>query len=192
MNTGSLTADTQLEMQWVHQAKQGDKQAFGKLVKAYMQKAYYIALSIVHNHEKAVDLSQEAFVKAYYAFDSFDEQRRFFPWYYRILKNACLGELRKNKHSVNFSVIGENIHDVKDDNISRQQEMEDDERKEQVWIAMNKLKENEREILLLREIQGQSYEEIAQLLGCPQGTVMSRLYTARQALKKRLQKMGVV
>jgi len=179
-------------MQWVHQAKRGDKQAFGKLVKAYMQKAYYIALSIVHNHEKAVDLSQEAFVKAYYAFDSFDEQRRFFPWYYRILKNACLGELRKNKRSVNFSAIAENIHDVVDDNISRQQKMEDDERKEQVWIAMNKLKENEREILLLREIHGQSYEEIAQLLGCPQGTVMSRLYTARQALKKRLQKMGVV
>lgn len=192
VDTVSLTAEDQTEMQWVHKAKQGDKQAFGYLVKAYMQKAYFIALSIVHNHEKAVDLSQEAFVKAYYAFNTFDESRRFFPWYYRILKNACLGELRKSKRSVSFSELGENQPEISNNEVSQHELMEADERKEQVWAAINKLKANEREILLLREIQGLSYEDIAQMLGCPQGTVMSRLYTARQALKNRLQKMGVV
>jgi len=192
VTTVSLTAETETEMQWVQRAKRGDKQAFGHLVKTYMQKAYYIALSMVHNHEKAVDLSQEAFVKAYYAFDTFDESRRFFPWYYRILKNVCLGELRKSKRSVPFSALGETPPDIINDEAGRQEVMEEEERKEQVWQAINKLKDHEREILLLREIQGLSYEEIAHILHCPQGTVMSRLYTARQALKNRLKKMGVV
>ncbi|MEE8376878.1 MAG: RNA polymerase sigma factor, partial [Candidatus Aminicenantaceae bacterium] len=75
--------------------KKGDAQAYQQIVKKYMQTAYYIALGFVHNHQDALDLSQESFIKAFRKIKSFDAGRPFFPWFYRILKNLCIDHFKR-------------------------------------------------------------------------------------------------
>ncbi|MCB0283837.1 MAG: sigma-70 family RNA polymerase sigma factor [Calditrichaeota bacterium] len=166
----------------------GDKNAYGVLVKRYMKKAYYSALGFMHEHEAALDLSQEAFVKAWRGIKSVDHNRSFFTWYYTILKNLCLNELRNLKNRAkNFSEIGTLKEDII--NESHLLPYEQKELQEQVWQAINQLQSGEREIIIMREFQDLSYNEMAEILDCPIGTIMSRLYSARKALKQKLNKV---
>ncbi len=160
----------------------GDKEAFGEIVNRYRNQAYRCALAILGNEQDALDLSQEAFIRAYRFLHRFDVNRPFFPWFYRILKNRCLSFLRKRKRQAEVSiddVFGLSGPEVDRDRIRMVREC----------VAM--LPEHHLEIIRLRYYQGLSYQEIADLLGKPIGSVMSGLYYARQKLKERLEEKGI-
>lgn len=173
----------------IRQCQRGDKQAFGRLVKKYMKQAYFTALGFTGAHEAALDLSQEAFVKAWRAIKRFEVGRNYFTWYYRILRNLCFNYMRDSAHKArSFSEIGEKALGVLvDSHADPAHETEIHEMQEIVWNGLNRLKVHDREIIILKDFQEMSYKEIAEILQCPIGTVMSRLYTARQALKTELE-----
>ena len=185
-----MKTDTENEdMTAILQCQKGDKQAYGRLVQKYMKRAYFTALGLVGSHEGALDLSQEAFVRAYRSIRKMDVERKFFTWYYQILRNLCFNYLRdRARHARTFSEIGEEQLDrMCDESQDLSTQMELDELKEAFWNAMSTLKPQEREIIILKDFQKMSYKEIAGALDCPIGTVMSRLYSARKALKSKLE-----
>lgn len=169
----------------------GEKKAYGELVNKYMKRAYYTALGLLGSPEAAMDLSQEAFIRAYRAIKRLDANKKFFTWYYRILKNLCLNYLRdRARHARPFSEVGETtLLRISDQSEDASKQVEQEETKEMVWEAINSLNPQEREIIILKDFQEHSYKEISELLDCPMGTVMSRLYNARQALKVKLEKV---
>jgi RNA polymerase sigma-70 factor, ECF subfamily len=162
------------------------------VVRQYMRPAYFAALGLVGNHEDALDLSQEAFARAYRAISRFDPDQRFFTWYYRILRNLCLNHLRDRvrQRQVPFAdeneSVGERLHWDTDVRYEPSLLAERNELIERLWTVMAGMKAEYREVLLLREMQGCSYSEMAARLGVPPGTVMSRLFNARRDLKERM------
>lgn len=160
----------------------GDKEAFGEIVNRYRSQAYRCALAILGNEQDALDLSQEAFIRAYRFLHRYDVNRPFFPWFYRILKNRCLSYLRKRKRRAEVSI--DDVFGLSGSEIDRDQIR-------LVRECVAALPENHLEIIRLRYYQGLSYQEIADLLGKPIGSVMSGLYYARQKLKERLQEKGL-
>jgi RNA polymerase sigma-70 factor (ECF subfamily) len=176
------------DRQLVMRAKNGDEKAFELLVRKYMRRAYFAALGLVGNHEDALDLSQEAFVKCYRALGRFDERYPFYGWFYAILRNHVLSFLRKRKlRRRTFLEPAEDVVEWQDpDADTPESSLEREEFKEAVWQAIMELDPEHREIIILSHFEGLRYEEIASLLGCPVGTVKSRLYRARAALKEKL------
>lgn len=164
---------------------QGDKRAYDIIVKRYMKKAYFVAFGFVSDKDAALDLSQDAFIRAYRSMKKFDLRIKFFTYYYQILKNLCFNFLRdKKKHTRSFSEVGEDVIEmISDSNIN---DYENVELKEKLWKAINELDDIHREIIILKEFNGLSYNEISEILNIPLGTVMSRLYHSRMLLKKKL------
>ncbi len=175
-----------IERKWIEATLSGDKKSFGFLVEKYKEQAYFAALSFLHHQEWALDVSQEAFVRAYYNLKRFDVSQPFFPWLYRIIKNLSLNELR-NRRNRRDKIEELAFLEVQSGENTTGQSMENEEIKREVWRALERLRPAEKEILVLREFQEYSYREIADLLEIPVGTVMSRLYHARKALKKELE-----
>lgn len=162
--------------------KRGDKRSFETLVRRYMADAFLVAYGFVGNAEDARDLSQEAFVKAYRARGSFDESRPFYPWLYRIIRNHCLNFVQRTRR--NLSIDDEDFHrELACPRPTALDDLESDERRRLVRAAIARLSEDHREIIVLKTFQDKSYKEIAEVLGIPVGTVMSRLFYARQALR---------
>jgi len=170
----------------------GDKRAFGILVEKYMKRAYYTALGLVGSHEDALDISQDAFVHAYRSISKFQPGRcGFFTWYYKILRNLCFNFLRdRAKHAHAFSEIDEQqqVLEIPDENYDPSVIAERNDMKDTLWKAISSLKEHEREIIVLKDFQNMSYKEIAEMLDCPVGTVMSRLFNARKQLKEKMER----
>ena len=156
-------------------------------VKHNMKRAYFTALGFVGSHDSAVELSQEAFIRAYSNYGSFDRNKKFFTWYYKILKNLCLNFIRDSK-MVHADVIFESSgsSSSSDNPISK---IEQKEIQAKVQEALFRLEENDREILILKEFQGISYREISELMEIPMGTVMSKLYYARKKLAEQLRRI---
>jgi RNA polymerase sigma-70 factor (ECF subfamily) len=154
--------------------KKGDAQAYQQIVKKYMQTAYYIALGFVHNHQDALDLSQESFIKAFRKIKSFDAGRPFFPWFYRILKNLCIDHFKRIRRRREIPL---------EESYFLIQDREDKEMKEAMWQGIKKLPFEQKEIIILRYFREYSYEEIAEITGKPIGTVMSSLHYAKKRLK---------
>jgi RNA polymerase sigma-70 factor (ECF subfamily) len=162
--------------------KRGDKRAYEALVRRYMADAFYVAYGFVGNAEDARDLSQEAFIKAYRARTRFDESRPFYPWLYRILKNHCLNFVTRGRTHV--SLDDENEHrEIASPGPTALDDLESEERRRLVRAAMDRLSDDHREIIVLKNFKDHSYREIAEILAIPIGTVMSRLFYARQALR---------
>jgi len=155
--------------------KKGDAQAYQVIVQKYMQTAYYIALGLVHNHQDALDLSQDSFIKAFRKIKSFDTCRPFFPWFYRILKNLCIDHFKRVRRR-NEIPLEESSFLI--------QEKEDKEMKEALWQGIEKLPFEQKEIIILRYFREYSYQEIAEITGKPIGTVMSSLHYAKKRLKE--------
>jgi RNA polymerase sigma-70 factor (ECF subfamily) len=175
----------------ISRCQAGEVQAFGVLVEKYKQRAYYTALGLVGAHEDALDISQEAFVRAYRAVSKFQPDKSgFFTWYYKILRNLCANFLRDRvKRARPFSEIDESkklLSEIPDENYDPTVIAERNELKDAVWRAISSLNAPEREIIMLRDFQEMSYKEIAAALDCPIGTVMSRLFNAREHLRKKL------
>jgi len=161
-----------------------EKEYFETLVKQNMKRAYITALGFVGSHDAALDLSQEAFIRAYKNFRKFDRKKKFFTWYYKILKNLCLNYIRnrkKRKENHFIEIENENLYA---DNFSDR--IESDEILTLIEKAIEELEFEEREVIILREFEGCSYKEISELLNIPIGSIMSRLFYARKKLAEKL------
>ncbi|UCC47328.1 MAG: sigma-70 family RNA polymerase sigma factor [Gemmatimonadota bacterium] len=174
----------------VLRARAGDRGAFGELVTRYMRRAYYVALGLVGSHDDALDLSQEAFVRAFRARASLDPDRPFYAWLYQIVRRLCFNYLRDRK--TRSSRLEQAAPWLMDEVGGRMAESdparsaERSELRERLEVAIEALPEREREVLVLKEFEGLRYREIAELVGIPIGTVMSRLYAARKRLAESL------
>ena len=166
----------------------GDANAFETLVLEYEKNVYNIALRMTGNSEDAADMTQEAFIKAYNSLQSFRGDSKFSVWLYRIVSNVCLDFLRsKNRRpTVSLSVEdddGEDAQlDVADESQSPELPLDRKLTRDSVRRGLDSLPPDYRQILLLREIQGLSYDEIAQALSLEVGTVKSRIFRARKRL----------
>ena len=183
----ALTDSTPVsERDLILRAQAGESAAFGELVERYMRRAYYAALGLVGSPDDAMDISQEAFVRAYKARQRINPELPFYAWLYQILRRLCFNHIRDRRTRRN------RLDDAKDwltEQSDRRFAGEHPERaaeraeaRRRVQSAIRKLKDREREVLVLKEFEGLRYREIAALLDIPIGTVMSRLYTARRHL----------
>lgn len=179
---------SQEEIIAMQRCSRGSPEAFEVFVNKYMKSAYFIALGLVGNHEDALDLSQEAFVRAYRNIKNLKSGRSFFPWFYQILKNLCVSHLRKGRYRRTSSINAENYPEVAatTDCFSPDVVAGRNELKDKIWQAISKLDEKHREVIILRHFQNMSYEQISEALFCNKGTVTSRLFYARKKLKELL------
>ncbi|WP_423925445.1 RNA polymerase sigma factor [Candidatus Palauibacter sp.] len=174
----------------VLRAQSGERAAFGELVTRYMQRAYYTALGLVGNHADALDLSQEAFARAFRARATIDAERPFFPWLYQIIRRLCFNHTRDQRSCrQKLEKVGSWLADTTmgAQPLSPEKAVERAELRDRVAAAIERLAEREREALVLREFEGLRYREIAELLGIPIGTVRSRLYRARRSLAREIE-----
>jgi RNA polymerase sigma-70 factor (ECF subfamily) len=162
----------------IMKCKDGDADAFRHLVRAYQGQAIAHATTILGNREDALDAVQEAFIDAFRALKRFDLSRRFYPWFYVILRNCCykLAMSRKRRET-------ENLETVK---LLAQPESLSPEDSIALEKALLELSPEDRELITLRHLDGLSYEELAERLEIPQGTVMSRLYNVRKKLRTKM------
>jgi len=172
----------------MRRCRRGSAEAFEVLVNRYMKDAYFIALGLVGNQEDAMDLSQEAFIRAYRNIKHVKPGHRFFPWFYQILKNLCVSHLRKRRYRQAASLDAEDCPEVaaKDDGFCPDVVAGRNETKDRLWRAIGKLDDKHREVIILRHFQNMSYDQIAEALHCNKGTVTSRLYYARKKLEELL------
>ncbi len=162
--------------------RDGNKKALGKLVERHKKSAFRIALGLVGNKDDAFDISQEAFLRVYRSANTYDESQPFGPWFYTIIANLSRTWLRRRSRRENKMVDVDDVSWLLVDERTPEQAVI---KKETVAILRRALKElpfDDREIITLQHFRNMSYDEIAQLLGIPKGTVMSRLYYARKKL----------
>ncbi|MBT8478273.1 MAG: sigma-70 family RNA polymerase sigma factor [Gemmatimonadetes bacterium] len=178
----------------VRRVRAGDTTAFGELVSIYMQRCYYAALGMVGSPQDAEDLSQEAFARAFKARARLDPERPFYPWLYQILRRLCYNftrdtssRRRKLEQAGGWLVAEARVRASVDD---PERIRATDELRERLEAAIGELPPAQREVFVLKEFEGLKYREIADLLEVPMGTVMSRLYAARQRLAARLEGLG--
>jgi RNA polymerase sigma-70 factor (ECF subfamily) len=176
----------------VLQASRGNISSFKTLVERYQKQAYFYARGMVRNSDDAYDLSQEAFVRVYRHLKKFNPAYPFKVWLFHILSNLCKNHLRQRKTRDKVVVSSHDASesaapDTSDpDRLFSQAEVQG-----QVWIAIGKLPEKFREIIILSHFQEMSYDQMAEVLEIPRGSVMSRLYYARLKLREILEEMGV-
>jgi len=179
----------------VQKIKNGDIDAFDQLVQRYEGKIYSVAYRFMGNHADAGDLAQDTFIRMYQALPSFRGDSSFATWLYRVAANACRDELRKRqrRRSVSMDEMIEaspaNMPAAASD-YSPEETAQRHETQRQVQECLNQLSNDHRLILVMREIQGLSYEEIASVLDCSLGTVKSRISRARNALKEKIKEQG--
>ncbi len=184
------------ELAVVERVRAGDVNAYEALVAAHEKNVYNLALRMTGNPADAEDMAQEAFLKAYRSLSEFRGDSKFSVWLYRIVSNVCLDFLRKQKRrqTVSLSVEddeGEETQlDIPDLAQSPEELLERRMTREAVQKGLALLPPDQRQILLLREIQGLSYEEISQALDIEPGTVKSRIFRARKKLCAFLLKDG--
>lgn len=175
----------------IERCRRGSKEAYEAIVRLYMKDAYFIALGLVGNREDALDLSQEAFFRAYNNITTLNTNWGFFPWFYQILRNLCFSHLRKRRvrqsHSLE-ALTEDGAMAFADDCAVPEAAMAQAELQRQVWDAVNRLDEKHREVIMLRHFRNMSYERMAKVLFCNVGTVTSRLYYARKKLKEILER----
>jgi len=160
----------------IERCLKGEKDAFRFLVEHYQAQAVGHSLAILANREDALDATQEAFVDAFQALKKFDAARRFYPWFYVLLRNRCYKLIAKKREA-------ENIEEAE---ILAPQAGISGEERIALERALLSLAREDREIVTLKYLDGFSYDEIAELLKIPRGTVMSRLFYARRELQAKL------
>ena len=184
------------ERELVQQAKAGDRAAFAGLVSAYEGKIYNLALRYLGSREDAMDASQEVFLRVFRFLPGFQEESGFSTWIYRIGVNVCKDMLhrRLKRAEQPLEVPDEEDEgrplDVPDLRYDPERIMEGAELRQALSDAILALPEQQREIIILRDIRGLSYEEIALALALEAGTVKSRLFRARENLRKKLLQNG--
>lgn len=187
-NTNPSASDETL----VRAAHQGDMNAFEELVKRHREKIFARAFSMLRNEDEAVDLSQEAWVKAWQRLNQFQGDSSFVTWITRIVINLCLDHLRKQKRQKTDSI---EQMDEETGGVERQlpvitpnptEKLERQELRVRINRALDQLSEEHRTVLVLHEFEEMEYKEIAKTMGCSIGTVMSRLFYARRRMASLL------
>jgi RNA polymerase sigma-70 factor (ECF subfamily) len=190
------------ESEIITRAKAGDHEAFRVLVERYQGRAYRLARRIMGDDELAQDVVQEAFLKAYASLGRFEGRSKFYTWLYRLVFNLCIDTKRRDRSPGPVEWSEEHPLDVAPEAAAAgiggpevatpSRELERKELGELMARAIEALPEDASRTLLLREVDGLSYAEIAQSLGVPKGTVMSRLHYARRRVRAALVEAGVV
>ena len=188
----------------VKRAVEGDHDAFRVLVERYQDRAFGLALRVMRDEEQARDVVQDAFLKAYRSLDRFEGRSSFYTWFYRVVMNLCIDAKRRqppgrmvewDEANALEAPAGTGLDAV---DPARQRasgpagELERAELRETIRRAIEELPDDARQTLLLREVDGLSYSEIAKSLGVPKGTVMSRLHHARRRLRALLSERGML
>jgi RNA polymerase sigma-70 factor (ECF subfamily) len=178
------------EKQLIQKAKMGDEKSFESLILGCQSKAYNIAIRYLKNEEDAMDALQESFIKIFRHLKSFKEDSRFDTWVYRIVVNTCNDILRKNSTRKTTDSIfrseddKETVIEIPDSSGSPEEVFDKKEKSEFIVACMDKLSQDQREIIILRDIQGFSYDEISEILKCSVGTVKSRINRSRLKLRE--------
>ncbi len=174
----------------VRAAAKGRTDAFEELVRLHEKKVYALTLRMCGNHEDARDAAQEAFLSAWRGLPSFRGEAGFSTWLYRLASNAAIDQLRRNRRQREEASLDAGEMDTPDQSPGPQEAAEGSELQRAVADGLASLSEDHRRILLLREYQALSYDEIAQTLDMDLGTVKSRISRARRALRKILLESG--
>jgi RNA polymerase sigma-70 factor (ECF subfamily) len=174
--------------------KRGERAAFDELVLRLRSRAFHVARGLVGSRDDALELSQEALLKVYRARETYREGEPFLPWFQRILRNTCFsflreqGRLKPRALHPGADPDDEPDWDIEDPRGDPPAErLEQAERAELFWRAFRTLRAQDREILALRHFDDLAYQEIAEALSIPVGTVMSRLFHARRRLREELE-----
>jgi len=189
-------SEQDIDRQLVEKARQGDKRAFELLVEKYQRRLYRLLSRMVRDPEEVEDIAQETFIKAYRALSNFRGDAAFYTWLYRIGVNTAKNYLAMRKKSMpTISDHAMNDEDEPDERLIAHDiaTPESELQSKQIAIAVNEavesLPEELRSAIILREMEGLSYEEIAESMGCPIGTVRSRIFRAREAIATKLRPM---
>ena len=181
------------ERKLVDDARRGDANAFRALVQKNQRRAYAVALGMVHDPDDARDITQEAFLKVHKNLSTFEGDAQFFTWLYRIVMNLAIDHLRKKRgEKVEFDDTLS--HESEDDTgiaprrtgFDPAKALTDKELREKIRGALSKLPPVHRAVLVMREVDGLSYQEMAEQTGVSIGTIMSRLFHARKKMQKML------
>ena len=166
----------------------GKTRAFRQLVEKYKRRAYFVALGLVGSPDDAWDLSQEAFIRIWKSRKSFDPDRPFWPWFYSVLANLCKNCLRDREVRTRHAEEIRSLEYSRREGLGNPEVIFEETRTQKlVWGGIQQLPFKFREIIILRHFQEMPYEDIAQQLGIPEGSVMSRLYYARKKLREILE-----
>lgn len=182
------------EKELIKKSKDGNIESFEKLIEAHQLKVYNISLKMLKNEQDAFDASQDALLKAFKYIGKFKEEASFSTWLYRITVNVCLDMLKKRKDSYNTLSLEQQIS-LKDNEVQvqfedKKQNVLNDvlksEQKKALYEAIDKLSAEHKKMIVLRDIEGFSYEEIAKITNKNLGTVKSKINRARASLKEIL------
>jgi len=183
-----MSADLR-EKQLIQKAKAGDESSFESLILGCQSKAYNIALRYMKNEDDAMDALQESFIKIFRHLNSFKEDSRFDTWVYRIVVNTCNDMLRKNSNQkITDSIFKksdeeETVIEIPDVSGSPEEVFDKREKTEHIISCLEKLNHEQKEIIILRDVHGFSYDEISEILECSIGTVKSRINRSRLRLR---------
>ena len=187
-----LMADNIADKEIIERVKNGDKKAYDLLVLKYQQRVINLISRFVKNHADALDVSQETFIKAYKALPNFRGESAFYTWLYRIAVNTA-----KNHLTVQSRKITKSDYDVAEieqiegnmtltEQTTPENLLIKDELQETILNTIENLPEDLKSAIMLREIEGLSYEEIAAVMECPVGTVRSRIFRARETIDNKI------
>lgn len=191
-------AEREHDRQLVARAQGGDKEAFRGLFLRHHRRAYALALGVVHNPDDAMDVVQDAFLKAHRHLGSFEGTASFYTWLYRIVTNVAIDHLRRRQRANTVDYDDAVAHMEEDAPAGEEallpqllggnpaKELARREIREKIEAALGKLSPNHRAVLVMREIDGLSYEEMSKAMKCSKGTIMSRLFHARRHMQKHL------
>jgi RNA polymerase sigma-70 factor (ECF subfamily) len=184
--------ETNVDQELVRRVQHGDKKAFDVLVRKYQQKIVKLISRYVRDQDEALDVAQETFIKAYRALAKFRGDSAFYTWLYRIAINTAKNYLvSQSRRPPDTDIDAEDAVQFEGDSQLRETDLPEqlvhrDEVERVIYEAIDALPEDLRTAITLRELEGLSYEEIAQAMECPIGTVRSRIFRAREAIEAKL------
>lgn len=179
--------------------QKGSENAFRKLFEQYHKRVLHIAYRLCGNIQEAEDITQEVFLKVFKGISNFHADADFFTWLYRITVNLCLDKRRKcqrrEKYDANAD-LDSGSHNLDESSLSEgaqtlDQKIWQSELQEMLQMALNKIKPKLRTVIVLKDIDGLSYREVAQIVDCSEGTISSRLNRGRKQLKNILSQLGI-
>ncbi len=181
----------ELEAELIRKCRAGDHSFFEPLVRAYEPEAMRLAVGMLGDPDGAKDAVQQAFIKAYRSLNRFRLGRSFRPWFLQILRNQCRDMLRRRKAGFEERRMDEVLAERLPSGSNPERDRSRSAAREVLWRALGMISVDHREVLVMKELEGYSYGDIAEAIGVPEGTVASRLFHARRALKEALEWLGV-